>query len=406
MRISTGGRKKVFSILQFLSGRHQCDLLCFGEITEAGRRGLAEALPHVGVLGAVVPCSGIRKLIGTVWHLIRLLPPSLARFSVAEYSKAVRDALKSGSYDAVHYDIINMAQYVRIGEQFPSVHSPNDATSNVYFRLARSSKPYLIKVKLYVSAFLLMMYEKKMYGRFTKIHVVSNTDREYLQRVNPNLDIDVIPISSGYAYDVSSKSNLVAQTKAVNIPPTIVVCGNFGDAAIGRGLLEIMEKVYPRVLEIFQNLRFRVLGRNMPQDMLVRIRKEANAEYYSWIEDFDDFIGEADVVLVPDTAGAPGAKTRVVQAMALGAAVVGTRTAFEGIPLTSGIQGVIYDSAEECACALINLLGNMADRRRIGLAAATLAANQYSLDRVGPMYEAIYVSAVDKHRRLNVRRHD
>ena len=185
----------------------------------------------------------------------------------------------------------------------------------------------------------------------------------------------------------------------------IVVCGNFGDAAIGCGLLEIMENVHPHLLEIFQNLRLRVLGRNMPSDMLVRVRKATNIEYYSWIENFDDFIGEADVVLVPDMAGAPGAKTRVVQAMALGAVVVGTRTAFEGIPLTSGIQGVIYDSAEECALALINLLGNMADRHRIGLAAATLAANEYSLDRVGPMYEAIYVSAVEKHRRLNVHHH-
>ena len=398
---STGGRKKVFSILQFMSRRHHCDLLCFGEITEAGRSGMAKLLPNVGILGAVAPLSGIQKFIEIVWHLIRLLPPSTARFSVARYKEAVKDALKSGNYDVVHYDIINMAQFVSLGGQFPSVHSPNDATSNVYFRLARSSRHYLVKIKLYVSALLLMLYEKETYGNFTKIHVVSNTDRRYLHRLNKNLDIDVIPISSGYAYNVSSKSNIETHVNAINDYLTIVVCGNFGDTAIRGGLSEVMEKVHPRLLEKFKNLRFLVLGRSMPLDMQVQICKAPNVEYSSWIENFDDFIRDADVVLLPDMAGAPGAKTRVVQAMALGLTVVGTRSALEGVPLTNGTHGVIYDSVEECTGALINLLGNTDLRRKIGLAAANLAANEYSIDRVGPMYEALYVSAVEKYRLLN-----
>jgi glycosyltransferase involved in cell wall biosynthesis len=398
---STGGRKKVLSILQFLSSRHHCDLLCLSEITEAERRGMAAVLPHVGILGAVPPLSGIQKFIAIVWHLMRLLPPSMARFSVARYKEAVTNALESGDYDVVHYDIVNMAQFIWFGRQLPSVHSPNDATSNVYFRLARSSKSYLTKVKLYVSAFLLMRYEKEIYKNFTTIHVVSNTDREYLHRLNRNLEIDVIPISSGYAYEVPSKSNIVTRVNAINDYLTIVVCGNFGDTAIRSGLSEIMEKVHPRLQEKFKNLRFRVLGRNIPRDMHAQICNATNAEYFSWIEDFDDFIREADVVLLPDMAGAPGAKTRVVQAMALGSTVVGTRTALEGVPLTNGIHGVIYESVEECTCALITLLGNTDLRREIGLAAASLAANEYSLDRVGPMYEALYVSAVEKYRHLN-----
>jgi hypothetical protein len=57
--------------------------------------------------------------------------------------------------------------------------------------------------------------------------------------------------------------------------------------------------------------------------------------------------------LVRDRAGAPGAKTRTVQTMALGRAVLGSTIAFEGIPIVNRrhVQSIaLTRSAASCCC--------------------------------------------------------
>ena len=56
---STGGRLKVFNELLYLSDRHQCNVLCFGNALEADVSGLAAVL-----LGQ---CSG--RGFAAFWHV-------------------------------------------------------------------------------------------------------------------------------------------------------------------------------------------------------------------------------------------------------------------------------------------------------------------------------------------------
>lgn len=391
---------KVFNLLKHLSPKHRCDLICFGAESPEATSGLRAALPRVGAVTVFPPRLGISRWLWVLWKLLRIDPPSLARFARRELHQLLSEELANGAYDVVHYDVINMAQYRTTQSDVASLHSPNDATSLVYFRRAESAANYLVKARLYLSAVLLRRYEKRIYGRFTKIHVVSDADREYLEKVDPALDIEVIPISSGYLHSVSNNPRSVATKTDSDRQPVIVVCGNLGDAAIARGFAEFLTKAFPRLLDTIPNLRLRVLGRAVPEDLLQHIRLYSNIDCFSWVEDYEGFITQADAVLVPDMVGAPGAKTRVVQAMALGLAVVGSRTAFEGIPAVAGVHGMIYDTLGECVSYLALILGDDRTRRNVGSAAAVLAADEFSIDRIGPRYEALYFAAVEKHFRL------
>jgi polysaccharide biosynthesis protein PslH len=397
---SNGGKMKVFNLLKYLSSRHQCDLICLGVVNPEIHEGLKTALPHIGSVQVVPYPTRISRCIGTLKEVLRLNPPSLARFASREFRDLLSAQRSSGRYDVIHYDIINMAQYHSESTSIASVHSPNDATSYVYFRLARATPEYFLKCKLYISAILLRRYERKIYGSFSKIHVVSNDDKRYLHNVAADLDIEVIPISSGYPYDFSVGHKVTARKTENTQGPVIVVCGNLGDAAIARGFLSFLQDVFPNILKEFPDMRLRVLGRRVAGNLLRRIKYFPNIEYFTWVESFETFITEADVVLVPDVAGAPGAKTRVVQAMALGRAVVGSEPAFEGVPTKHGRDSMIYRTPEECRVSLIDLLTDEPRRRMIGAAAAALAAEEYSLDRIGPKYEALYYAAKERHLRL------
>lgn len=397
-----GGRMKVFSLLKCLSAKHQCDLLCIGDETPETRSTLAADLPHVGKVTIIPPRSGWSKWLQIVWQLFRGRPPSFARYARRNVRELLAAAAEANGYDAIHYDIINMAQYQPQARSIASVHSPNDATSNVYLRQARASGTVLGWARFFTAALLLKRYERRHYRNFSRIHVVSDADCDYLLALDSHLDIEVIPISSGYSEQATTAA---ARLRAQGLDlegqgPTIAICGNLADAGINGGLNDFLDEVLPNLYRGIPGLRVRILGRGISEPMLHKIQSCSAVEYAAYVEDFMAFLEAADVLLAPDRVGAPGAKTRVVQAMALGLPVVGSPTAFEGIPMTSGIHGIVYQSSLECASALTQLLGDKALRVRLGESAAVLAVREYSLEAVAARYEALYASAIESHAQL------
>ena len=393
---STGGRLKVFNELLYLSDRHQCNVLCFGNAHEADVSGLAAVLPRVSVLGVVSPRAGMYKWIGALWHLVHLLPPSLAVFAKREYAQAVRESLATGKYDVIHYDIINMVQYLPSGSQMPSVHSPNDATSLVYSRIAKQLAWSLAKARLLLSTVLLRRFEKKTYPLFTKVHVVSEADAVYLRKLDPHIDVRTIPISiDGLLLGKVQRPN---KAHAVSGRRPIIICtGNLGNSAISQGVDNFLRIAFPHILKYIPNIRFVVHGKNARTSLLRRHETSVNIEFCSWVDNYQDFMGQADVVLVPDSEGPPGAKTRVVLAMGLGLPVVGSVKAFEGIPVTNGVHGMVYTSMAECAPIILALLSDNEMSERIGKAAQELATAEFSLSKVGPEYESLYLDAIRQH---------
>lgn len=390
---STGGRLKVFNILKHMSKRHRCDILCFGAPDLLAKENFLEQLPNVRVLDVMAPVSGMVRRLGILWHLMRLLPPSLASFADKKYAADIRGALAATDYDLIHFDIVNMAQYLPLGSRFPSVHSPNDATSLIYFRMAGNTPWSLAKIKLLVSARLLQRYERRIYPLFDKVHVVSREDARYLQGLDGRINVSVIPIAVDEAF-LGAPDLVAAKDGLFNRLPRIVCNGNLGNPAIANGVQEFLSGALPLILKQWPAARLVVLGQNVDETLRAQLLEAPNTEFLTWVDDYRAFLAKADVVLVPDHVGAPGAKTRTLQAMGLGLPVVGTATAFAGIPFADRAHGLSYKTMPECAELISALLGDKKMRKAIGAKARQLVVDEFSLSVVGPKYEEMYVDAV------------
>lgn len=390
---STGGRSKVFNELLYLSRKHQCDLLCLGSSKNEDVHGLVTVLPNVRLLKTIQGPSTFIKLLGAFWNFIRLLPPSLSAFTTRSFECELTKIIANGQYDVIHYDIINMAQHLKFGCGLASVHSPNDATSLAYLRLAKQVPWSLTRVRLFLSSWLLKRYERKMYPRFSKVHVVSDVDASYLKSINPQIDIDVIPI----ALDINDKDVSARKERDNNLSKNIICTGNFVNPAISDGAQEFISEVFPAILLKIPTVKLIILGKNADEKLLEKINDNESIEYVEFVDDFQSFLLQADVILAPDHSGAPGAKTRVLQAMGLGLPVVGTSSAFEGIPVIKGEHGLVYDSMSDCVQQMLELLSNSDERLVMGEKGRDLVMNQFSLKAIGPKYEKMYLDAVSKY---------
>jgi len=392
---SDGGKAKIYNILKYLAPKQCCDLVCFGKFDVNQERQFRSEVPELGCITQVRYPRKSQQLVGACWNLLRLTPPSFARFFSGQMNRILEEIRLSNHYDIIHYDIVNMAQYFSEGGNEISVHSPNDATSHVYRRLAKNSFSRITRFKLTLSSLLLRRFERKVYPLFDKIHVVSPIDKSYLAALAPKSDIEVIPISSGFSYG-RCEIQYTDYKKCSDLK--IAVCGNLALQAISQGFEDFLTSVVPQLVKAYPSVRVRVLSKYIGKSLRKKISRSPNVEYLSWVEDFGTFLSEAAVVVAPDKAGAPGAKTRVVQAMAMGTVVLGTEAAFEGVPFLDGKHGFTYEGSGDCLHKLLRLLEESELRGLVGKEAAIFAAEEYAIERIGPRYEDMYLRAVSKRR--------
>jgi len=389
--VSDGMRWKVFHLLRYLSSRHRCDVIAFSSDDKPDLTALRRELPAVNWLGAVPATTGFLRWVKAGIALLSGKPVSLARFQNPAFSQNLKAAVARCPYDVVHYDIVNMAQHLVVG--IPSVHSPNDATSLFYMRMAANASSWLVRMRLMVGAALLRRYERCNYPKFTKIHVVSKIDADFLRLNVPAADVVFIPF--GVA-EVDAKPDISGVGTQVTDSNLVLVLGGANVPGVAAGIEEFIHAAIPVIARRYPSAKFRIQGRET-DILLPRIGKlTANVTGSTWVDDLDALIRAAAVIVLPDKAGT-GIKTRALDALSCGAAVVGTTVAFEGIReyVKNGQHCVIVDSMSSLANEVLALLEDPPRRHSLGAEASQLVRNELSWSRLGPEYEKLYRTAAE-----------
>jgi polysaccharide biosynthesis protein PslH len=100
------------------------------------------------------------------------------------------------------------------------------------------------------------------------------------------------------------------------------------------------------------------------------------------VPDVRPYLAAAAVVVAPLRVGG-GTRLKILEAWAMGRAVVATRVGCEGLESTPGEHLFVADEPETLARAVVALLGDPAQRRALGVAGRALAAEHYSWERSG-----------------------
>lgn len=390
--ISDGMRQKTFYLLEMLSEHHSCDVISFYSEGQGQLEATQKALPHVNFLAAVSMENGLVRSIRSALNLLQMLPPSFARFQSQAFLANIIHATERKKYDVVHYDIINMAQFQRFLPTIPAVHSPNDATSLCSYRRLESAITPWQKLKLIIAAKLLERYEKRNYGSFSKIHVVSKHDAEYLNANLPVGCVEYIPlgIAGVVAAHPPRRNSLAGEV--------VLVLGESNLQHVSAGLIDFLNEAAPELLKQFDRLNIQLHGKGTQKAITGHpLARNNRIKVLSWVDDLNELIRSVDVVVLPDKSGT-GVKTRALQAMACGAAVVGTQAAFEGISdfVQSETHCVIVETPSAIAGAVTQLLLDQEKCEQLGRAAAKLINANFSWKSLASRYECLYFSAIER----------
>lgn len=138
-------------------------------------------------------------------------------------------------------------------------------------------------------------------------------------------------------------------------------------------------KVWPEIIKAVPGAKFYLAGRNFPVEL--KQMKQPGITVMGEVDDARQFILSKPVFIVPLFAGS-GMRAKIIEALALGRAIVSTPVGAEGIAYTDGENILIAGDEKSFAAAIIKVLQQPGVRKALGEKAQQLVRQQYDNHRV------------------------
>lgn len=303
--------------------------------------------------------------------------------AIPELRAAVAEA--SARADLVHFDMLPlMALADAVPPHVPVVFNAHNVEHALLRHRLGVERGVLRRAFLSTQVAKLERWEADAARRARRVLACSPDDAEVLARMAPATPVDVI--ANGVDVDA-----LQPATGAPAQRDTLVFVGQMSWFPNLDGMRWFLTEVMPRIVAARPAAKLLVIGKAAGLEVPPALA--AHVTLAGFVPDLVPPVHDAALYVVPLRAGS-GTRLKVLEAMALGKAIVATRIGAEGISLTHGQDVVYADDAGSFAQAVLALLDDPARAARLGAAARRLAEARYGWRAIGEALNASYARAL------------
>jgi glycosyltransferase involved in cell wall biosynthesis len=236
-------------------------------------------------------------------------------------------------------------------------------------------------------------YQSSVWHRFDRIQVFTPRDAEALAALAPDLAerVRVNP------FGVELPAPLAADLED---PGTVLFVGNFTHPPNVDAALWLGHEIMPALRKRYPGVRLMLVGIYPPKSVQALACDDIRVT--GAVPEIEPYFARAAVVIAPLRIGG-GMRMKVLQALALGKAIVTTPRGVDGLmiggpPPTGGqpLPLVIAESAEAIAEATAALLASGETRRSLGCQARAFVIENFSADAYARRIEATYAELQSK----------
>jgi glycosyltransferase involved in cell wall biosynthesis len=214
---------------------------------------------------------------------------------------------------------------------------------------------------------------------FRHIVAVSHHDRESMEAMGNAGRITVVPTGvDGRRFRDAASSEATE--------PVVLFLGSMDWEPNIDGAEWMCREILPRIKDAVPNAVFRIVGR-APDRRVARLAGES-VEVTGSVPSVEPWLAGAMAFVVPLRVGG-GTRLKIFEAMSAGRAIVSTSIGAEGLPVESGTNILLADTAPAFADAVIRVLTDEPLRKRLGRKALELAAEYDWSSVVSVMERAI-----------------
>ena len=310
--------------------------------------------------------------LGRLWALLAGLPFGVVRFRSREMTAAVTRRLSAGNIDALICDDVYVIANVADCHGIPLLLNKASIVFEEAARYAAHSQNVAVRAYVFVESRLLRRWEVRSCNRANLLLTCSDRDRRVLQRLEVNTNSFVVPNAldlRDYEAYSGDDGRTVMFTGAMDWYPNQDAVSFFVAA------------IWPALQRLVPHTEFLVVGRNPPSSLRRSLATQGRIRFTGTVPDIRPVLKQAAVCVVPLRIGS-GTRIKILEAAAMGKAIVSTSVGAEGLEFENGREIIIADRPQEFAEAVAHLLENRKLRDQMGQAARRRVCNSHGIEAV------------------------
>ncbi len=362
-----------FHILKALASRHTVSLFALKDDIPALQRNMSvlenmtheiKIIPHARVLP---------KRWEQLLFILRGKPYILNEYHVEEMQIAVDQAIASNNYDLVLFESSLVAGY-HLPPNIPIIIDQHNLEYEILLRTSEHEKAWLRKSYNRIEGRRLKPIEIERCRRASAILVTSERERlalkhllpESVVRTVPNgVDCSVFQIQDTY----QEIENSIVFTGAMDYYPNVDAVNFFA------------RHCWPLIKARIPSATWQIVGKNPLPDVL-QLARLPGVTVTGTVPETQSYLASASIAIAPLRIGS-GTRLKILEAFAMGKAVVSTSIGCEGLAVEAGRHLLIANQPGEFAEAVIKLLEQSEKRRELGDAGQKLVETTYDWEQCG-----------------------
>lgn len=319
-----------------------------------------------------------------------LLQGTLTRtpFVVSKYGiPALRQRVAelAGKFDLIHIDMLPLMAHVPSNHTAPVVLNAHNVEHHLLAARVGVEPRVGARAYLRTQVSRLRNFEAAACRRASAILACSDDDARQLRQMAPATSVHVVPNGVDLQFNQPDDTSVR--------PDQMVFVGQMGWFPNRDGVEWFLADILPRILQQRTNARFVLVGKHA--GLAVPDALRTHVELAGFVPDVRTPVRESAVYVVPLRAGS-GTRLKVLEAMALGKAIVTTHIGAEGIELEPGRDALFADDAEGFAQAVLSVCADKALAARLGAAARLAAERRYGWAAIGKSMLNVYAELLEK----------
>jgi O-antigen biosynthesis protein len=380
-----GGGVRMYQMLRGLSRDHNVSLLSFID----NQLDLAY-LPEIESYCRQVEIVERKTVLFR--PLIPTFPPAITLdFGKPEFGEKLKAMLLEGDYDIVQCEFIQSAYQIPNLRHEVLILTDHEVQSAALSTQIQLENRWGEKLHLGMRRARLLYTQATLARKFDRIVTLTPQDAWEYQRYLPDLKVSIVPTGVDTRYYAPQSSDVD--------PHLLVYIGNFRHLPNVDAVLFLVNEVLPIVEKQVPDVMLCIIGAD-PTPEILALARPGQIEITGWVEDTRLLLSRASLAVFPIRLGV-GLRNKILEACAMGKAVVTTPLGSAGLDVTHKENIWIADGAEEFAQGIISLLSNPAEIRRIGAGARQFIESQNSINTMTSLQEEVYAEVISERNMLD-----
>ena len=366
------------TLVAFSRRNHQHDASARSQSAAALQRELADVMAPVPIDSE---WSLFTKLGNHARSLVSREPYVFYEYGGPRFSRQLQDAVDRAAPDLLHLDSMDLYRWLPSLPAVKTSCTHHSIESELLRLRARRIPNRAVRAYVMHQANLMERVERRLCARFDVNIMTSETDAERLRALAPGSRTSAVPNGVNVDYFQPTPLHQVVPGRVTFLGPTYMFPNR---DAVQFFLADAWDLVRARCPESTLHL----IGKSSPADKN-RFQSRPGVMSQGYVPDIRPHFAEAACAVVPIRVGG-GTRLKILDAWAMGKAVVSTSIGCEGLKTVDGRNILIRDDPVEFAEAVIKVLSDGELRERLGREGRATVEQTYAWPVIGRQLNSLY----------------